>query len=550
LVNFTSQDHDHRGHRLSGRCPRRRRTLAALPATVVALLAAVVALLASVVALLAAAVVLGVPAVATAAPLPAQAQTARAGARPRAAPPTPAQELARITATSRKTVPGPTLAKGPLVWAAPIGIDGHGLDGLACPSISLCVAVDNDGRVLSSTDPSGGARRWQSDDVDASNSFTALSCPSASVCVAVDGVGNAAATGDPAGPASAWTVARVDSSITEPSPYGGGPGLLRGVSCPSVSFCVAVDSVGNAVYSSDPTGGAAAWGIAHIDNNSDYGCVGGGLTCQAPLMGVACPSLALCSAVDFTGNVLQTTASSVPSAWPSQAIGGAGPQSLWSVSCPANSFCATVDGVSGDVISWNPVTHSGLTKHRLPIDAFGIWCSSASLCLASGEGPSGVAELVGSTNPGAKSPAWNATDFGDINALSCPTQSTCLAADDEGEVIPGVTVKSLAAALRREAIGGVPKIGALVRRRGYALRFTSPLSGQLKIEWRIDNTMLANASAGFTSPRKQTVRLKLTGNGRALLKAARRISVTATATYQTNTGAVVSKRKLTLSSRG
>jgi len=282
LVDFTSQDHDHRGHRLSGRCPRRGRTLAALPAVVVALLAAAVALLAV-------AVVLGVPAVATAAPLPARAQTARAVARPKAAPPTAAQELARITATSRKTVPGPTLAKGPLVWAAPIGIDSHGLDGLACPSISLCVAVDNDGRVLSSTDPSGGAKGWQSDDVDANNSFTALSCPSASVCVAVDGVGNAAATGDPAGPASAWTVARVDSSITEPSPYGGGPGLLRGVSCPSVSFCVAVDSVGNTVYSGDPTGGAAAWGIAHIDNNSDYGCVGGGLTCQAAADGRRMP---------------------------------------------------------------------------------------------------------------------------------------------------------------------------------------------------------------------------------------------------------------------
>jgi hypothetical protein len=503
-------------------------------------------------ALIAAIVALGLPAAATATRGPAQAQLAgtRARARPKAAPPTPAQELARITATSRKTAPGPTLAKGPLVWAAPIGIDSHGLDGLACPSVSLCVAVDNDGRVLSSADPSGGARRWQSSDVDGSNSFTALSCPSAAMCVAVDGVGNAAASGDPTGPASAWTLAHVDSAITEPSPYGGGPGLLRSVSCPSVSFCVAVDSVGNAVYSPDPAGGAAAWGIAHIDNNSDYGCVAGGLSCQAPLMGVSCPSLALCSAVDFTGNVLQTTASSVPSAWPSRAIGGAGPQSLWSVSCPVKSFCATVDGVSGDVISWNPVTQSRLTKHRLPIDAFGIWCTSASLCLASGEGPTGVAELVGSTDPAAKSPAWNATDFGDINALSCPTQSTCLAADDEGEVIPGVTVKSLAATLRREAIGGIPKIGVLVRRRGYALRFTSPLSGQLKIEWQTDKTVLANAAAGFTSPGRQTVRLKLTGDGRALLKGARRVSITATATYQTNTGAVVSKRKLTLSSRG
>ncbi len=446
--------------------------------------------------------------------------------------------------------------KGPLAWGAPIGIDSNPIDGLACPSIKLCLAIDNDGRVLSSTDPTGRARRWQSTDVDGSNSLTAISCPSASVCVVVDGDGNAVTTNDASGPASAWTVALVDSSIVEPSPYGGGPDLLHGVSCPSTTFCSAADSVGNIVYSGDPTGGSGAWALIHVDDNSDYGCAGGGLTCQSPLMGVSCPTASFCTAVDFAGNILQTSTPTAPSAWPSRPAVGGGPQSLWSVSCPATSFCDTVDGTSGDAVSWNPVAGSRFTTHRLPIDAFGIWCSSASLCLASGEAASGTAELVSSTDPAARSAAWDVSDFGDINAVSCPTKSVCLAADDEGQLIVGVTVKNLAATLRREALGGrILRIGVLVRRRGYALRFESSLAGQLQVKWKASGAagaaVLATASARFTGPQTRTVRLMLTATGRRLLKGvSRRIGVTATATYETNTGEVSARRKLTLSSHG
>jgi hypothetical protein len=431
-----------------------------------------------------------------------------------------------------------------------MGIDSGPINGLACPAISLCVAVDNAGRVLTSTDPLGGARTWQTADVDATNSLTGVSCPSPTLCVAVDGQGNVASTATPSAP-STWAVAHVDTSITEPSPYGGGPGLLRGISCPSVSLCLAVDSVGNVVASGAPAGGAGAWGLIHIDNNSDYGCTAGGLTCQAPLMGVSCPMPSLCGAVDFTGNVLQTTTPVTPAAWPSQPTGGGGPRSLWSVSCPTTILCATVDGAGGDVITWNPAAGSRLTTHRLPVDAYGVWCTSASLCLASGESAKGTAELVGSTNPAAPSPAWAVTDFGDVGAVSCPTSSVCLAADNQGDVILGVTVTSLTAALRREAIGGrIPRTGALVRGRGYGFAFASPLAGELKVTWEQSTTVLATASAIFAGPQTKTVHLKLTGAGRRLLKAAGRIRVAAAATYETNTGTVAVQRTLALRARG
>jgi len=58
---------------------------------------------------------------------------------------------------------------------------------------------------------------------------------------------------------------------------------------------VAVDSadnsLGDAVTSSDPTGGAAAWKAVPIDR-------------QAGLTGVSCASVSLCVAADFNGRVL------------------------------------------------------------------------------------------------------------------------------------------------------------------------------------------------------------------------------------------------------
>ncbi|MGD0834559.1 MAG: hypothetical protein ABSA40_09095, partial [Candidatus Dormibacteria bacterium] len=44
--------------------------------------------------------------------------------------------------------------------------------------------------------------------------------------------------------------------IDDQPPFGN-PNLLSSVSCPSVSLCVAVDYEGDAVTSTDPTGGAA-----------------------------------------------------------------------------------------------------------------------------------------------------------------------------------------------------------------------------------------------------------------------------------------------------
>src|SRR4051794_24036455 len=93
----------------------------------------------------------------------------------------------------------PASAASGLSWSSPRLIDerppfGHGrsLQGISCPSASLCVAVDRAGNVVSSNDPTGPREAWTVSKVDTSRDegLTGISCPSVSLCVAVDGAGN------------------------------------------------------------------------------------------------------------------------------------------------------------------------------------------------------------------------------------------------------------------------------------------------------------------------------------------------------------------------
>jgi hypothetical protein len=152
--------------------------------------------------------------------------------------------------------------------------------------------VDANGNVLTSSNPTGGAAAWTtilvdnpSPDISTRGGLDDVSCASIGLCVVVDVNGNVVTSTNPLGGAG-WTLANVD-----------GRNELRGVSCPSVSLCVAVDADGNgnAVTSTNPTGGASAWTVAHVDGSN-------------VLNGVSCPTSTLCVAVDAIGNVIIGTA--------------------------------------------------------------------------------------------------------------------------------------------------------------------------------------------------------------------------------------------------
>jgi hypothetical protein len=140
------------------------------------------------------------------------------------------------------------------VWSRTARIDSTSLTGVSCPSTRLCVAVDDAGSVLTSTNPTGGSRAWsRGARVDSTTGadggpagLLGISCPNTHLCVAVDGsqAGNVVTSTDPTGGARAWSLTAV-----------GGP--LTSVSCRSASLCVAAGA--QHIYSTDPTGGTTAW---------------------------------------------------------------------------------------------------------------------------------------------------------------------------------------------------------------------------------------------------------------------------------------------------
>ena len=124
---------------------------------------------------------------------------------------------------------------------------------VACPSATLCVAVDAVSNVLTSTDPTGGASTWQRSLVDPGTWFASISCPSATLCVTGDGDGNLVVSSDPTGGVDAWS----KDSVT--------PGaVIDAITCSTTSFCAARNQAGQVITSSDPTRGAASWSAKSI----------------------------------------------------------------------------------------------------------------------------------------------------------------------------------------------------------------------------------------------------------------------------------------------
>lgn len=258
-------------------------------------------------------------------------------------------------------------------------VTGTPIEGVACPSSSLCAAVDDNGEMLSSRDPTGDASAWSAANVDGPNSLLAISCPSSSLCVATDDAGNVVTSIDPAGGSAAWTAAAAD------------PGnALTAVSCPSANLCVAADDAGNLITSTNPTGGSSSWQTVTVD--------GANL-----LFGISCPTITLCVAVDDAGNVITSTNPSGGAvAW---TVAAADPgNALTAVSCPTASDCVAVDDAgnainsllpSGGAKAWNG------TQVTTGSPLYSISCPSPSECVA-GDGNGDV--YVGKPTPSNSTP--------------------------------------------------------------------------------------------------------------------------------------------------
>jgi len=354
---------------------------------------------------------------------------------------------------------------------------GTALGGVSCPSVSLCVAFDGAGNVLSATNPAGGASAWTPSHVDAEDFLSGVSCASESLCVIVNGHGDVLSTSDLAG--GVWARAHVDSN---------NPPKLYNVSCPSISLCAAADDAKNIITATDPTGGTGAWSASQLFTSmwgvscaSPSLCIAGNesdtLYSTEPTGGVgawrvltdervhpiwpepphfayhfraSCPSSSLCVAVEALGEVLISTAPTVPESWspvfnagvfppyegPNEAENEVDP--VFGVSCPSVSLCAAVDSHGYVSVTTDPGDggHSIWTPARIDgeIPFEDISCPSVSLCVAVDE----AGNVLSSTDPTGGASAWSSASVDPghaITGVSCPSVSLCVAVDEAGNAL-------------------------------------------------------------------------------------------------------------------
>ncbi len=142
------------------------------------------------------------------------------------------------------------------------------LSAIACPSATTCVAVGTDGSEGVTATATSGAAGWtwspevRVDLGQASpglGGLNAVACPSTTTCVAVGSDNSDAVTTTGTADASGWTWS--PEVIVTPDASGGGE--LTGVACPSAMICVAVGStIANGDVVSQQTGGTYSAEIA------------------------------------------------------------------------------------------------------------------------------------------------------------------------------------------------------------------------------------------------------------------------------------------------
>ena len=220
------------------------------------------------------------------------------------------------------------------------------------------------------------------------------------------------------------------------------------IACPSEALCVAVDRGGNVLTSADPSAAAPSWGSGAVDPGQS-------------LNSVACAPAGPCVAVDGEGGVV---ASAAPGAgaptWSARAAID-GHTALSGVSCPSASLCAAVDEAGNVLTSTAPgaggaswIATSIDPEHRL----LGVSCAGPALCVALDD----AGRVLVSTDPAGGKAAWRAPRAIDpalgLRAISCPAAGYCVAMDAAGDALSSANPGAAAPTWSSTAVdfGGSP----------------------------------------------------------------------------------------------
>jgi len=261
-------------------------------------------------------------------------------------------------------------------WTAETIDRGRLLKLLTCASVHWCLAVDQQDRVLVSTDPVRGAASWRSTPGGAAsvlNNVSALSCPTSRLCVGVAGHYVITSVGPDRGGA-AWRQALVNPDAP-----------ATAIDCPSITRCVAASYDGQVLTSQHPTA-RAAWTHTRLS----------GRPRGFQRVSVSCASPARCVVTAGNGDAFSTT--NLDAATPTWHPAGLGPSRLghhvplWlTVSCTTSDVCAVAANDGSIWASPAPSASTGRHWTRVAVDGpvatmtdrlISIACVRANLCVA------------------------------------------------------------------------------------------------------------------------------------------------------------------------
>jgi Cutinase len=222
--------------------------------------------------------------------------------------------------------------------------------------------------------------------------FTGVSCPTDSYCLAVDSDGNA------------YTYSR--GTWSGPADVADGNGLA-GISCASPGFCAAVTS-GATVYV-DSGGTWTSSQLAGADGN------------PANLTAVSCPASGYCVA---TGDWDSYTFSH--GTW-AKGVLIQDTNTFTSISCPSTSFCTAADS-GGNVYSESRGTWSAARQIGGGDYLTSVSCPTASFCVVTSSGNAAFTDSRGSWS--AHRLAGADGNPANLTAVSCPASGYCVATGD------------------------------------------------------------------------------------------------------------------------
>ena len=302
---------------------------------------------------------------------------------------------------------------------------GAGLEGISCPSASLCV-IQETGRLLTSTDPTAASPTWTA--VSAPqlpiDQFAGISCASDSLCVAWSDSTTLDVSTDPTGGASAWKQVKlgVPASAIE----------VSAVACvPHTTRCVAsIGSGGGAVFASAAKagGGPSAWTVTSRS----------GLAAPEDL---ACPSATLCVGTSLDDVETSAHPGEGAASWSSGALPASTPRGFpLTIACPSTAVCVTADGDGSIATSTDPAAGADSYAVSASLDPAGfgafadtqMTCPTTSTCLVPDASP-GLATIELGPAPSATVD----TDVGGTTAvtgLDCPSARLCVGVDDGGGI--------------------------------------------------------------------------------------------------------------------